>query len=408
MINGVVTNGAALNAGAASGDQPEDVRETAVVTSITHSAEFVDVRDSLVGTSAAWPYVYREDIAETAVVTGDNIVIVRWMTVRSTGVVTSSHDTIRLAPVNIRDDLLGTDRTYLQTIATEDVTDSAVVTGDAESLTPDIDVLETAVVTGEASYSLTVRYVVRDSAVITDATSTGGAVDVFDTAVATGGATPYRIARYVVSETAVIVGADDLGLAQELVLDVRDSAIVIGYADNRLDARLDIREIAYLSDNMVSSDGLVGVDGLPVDSVWTASVYSWGMSRHSGTGITQRGTRFAVSPDGLYELGTGYSIAEVDTGFMGLGTKALKHVSSIYLQGSRDGDMTVTVTADRNGARAVHSYTPIDRAHGDSRSVRVDIGRGYRSTYYKLHIQTTARFELFGGGLLVAPTQRRI
>ena len=392
MINASGINTTAINAPATQGGAGaiiELVRESAHVYGIANTATEIDL------------------IRDSAIVT-DDYDLVYTQVVRDGAVATDSHDIIRTARLTLSESAVVTSTTYEQTIVTWDVSETAVVLGAAESVTPDIDVLEVAVVTGDASYSLTVRYVVRETAQLSDAASYGGTTAVTDSLVASDTAYPRTIVRYVVRDSALILGFDANDLAQDLLIDVLETAVALGYATNRLIARLDVHDTAYTSDSMVSWDGLEGTSGLPADSVWTASVASWGMSRHSGDNITQRGTRFAVSPDGLFEIGADYSNAEVDTGFMGLGTKALKHVSTIYLQGSRDGDLVVAVTADRNNVRAINSYTPIARAHEDSRSVRVDIGRGYRSTYYKLQIQTTGRVELFGGGLLVANTQRRI
>jgi hypothetical protein len=408
MINSSGINTAAVNASAAAAAGPLDIRETAVITGNELIGDRADVTDRFVGRGDAF-FGERVYVTDSAVITGDYVPpLTRGLTARATGLISNTFDIVRLAPLNVRDPAVILDASYTQRVVHVDLTDTAVILGAAEENTGAFDVLETAVITGATSYQVTARYTVRDSAQITDRPFLGGLLAVTDTAVVTGTATPLRTARYVVRETALITGTDANDLPQDLRVDITESAVVLGYASSRLTARLDIRDDAYASDNMASSDGLAGVGGLPADTVWTTNISSWGMSRHSGTGITQRGVRFAVSPAGLYEIGAEYASAELDTGFMSFGSKALKHVSAVYIRGERDGEMIISVTADRNGQRATHSYEPIARDHSDSRTVRADIGRGYRSTYYKLHIQTAGRAEIFGGGLLVATTQRRI
>ena len=307
MINASGINTTAINAPATQGGAGaiiELVRESAHVYGIANTATEIDL------------------IRDSAIVT-DDYDLVYTQVVRDGAVVTDSHDIIRTARLTLSESAVVTSTTYEQTIVTWDVSETAVVLGAAESVTPDIDVLEVAVVTGDASYSLTVRYVVRETAQLSDAASYGGTTAVTDSLVASDTAYPRTIVRYVVRDSALILGFDANDLAQDLLIDVLETAVALGYATNRLIARLDVHDTAYTSDSMVSWDGLEGTSGLPADSVWTASVASWGMSRHSGDNITQRGTRFAVSPDGLFEIGADYSNAEVDTGFMGLGTKAL-------------------------------------------------------------------------------------
>jgi hypothetical protein len=369
----------------------ENVRESARVYGTANTATEIDL------------------IRDSAIVTGNHTVpLSRGLVVRVTASITDSVIDLRTTLPTVRDGVVGTDYTYQATIRTEDVLDSAVVTGDVESLTPSLDLVDAALVTSSASYNITARYIVRDAARISSQPSFAGALVVRDSFVGTSTSYEARTARYVVRDTSLITGTDANDLPQDLLVDVLETAVVLGYATNRLTARLDVHDAAYATDSMDSRDGLEGTDGLPADTVWTTNISSWGMSRHSGTGITQRGTRFAVSPAGLYELGEGYASAAVDTGYLNFGSKALKHVSTVYLEGERAGDLVLTVTADRNGTRASNSYIPIARDHIDSRSVRIDIGRGYRSTYYKLHIQTVGQAELFGGRLLVANTQRRI
>ncbi|RLB67184.1 MAG: hypothetical protein DRH08_04315 [Deltaproteobacteria bacterium] len=300
------------------------------------------------------------------------------------------------------------DATYVQVIQTQDVAETAVIVSSATPGVPGVDVRDDAVIVSNIDNLLTARYTVRDSAVVQGYATTSAALDVRDSFVGDVTTTIRTIGRVDVTDTAVITGTPQFAASASRAVDVLESAVIVGYTSNRLAARLVAHEEAFLSDNIVGTGGVLGDSGYLVGTVWTASIHSWGMSRHSGDGITQRGTRFAVSPAGLFEIGVSYSDALLDTGHLDLKTKALKHVPTVYLQGSHDGDMIVTVSADRNGARAVHSYTPVARPHGSSRSIRVDIGRGFRSTYYKLQIATTGRTELFGGGVLVARTERRI
>lgn len=412
MINGHTVNGSAVNAASTTVNfVVEDVLETAVVLGYDDVPLIVTVDhvDSDVITDTTYPASYAP-IYETAVVTSAASTFSITSTLSDDpAVVTDSVDGDRTSTIDIVDPAEFSDLLEATRQVVVDVTDSAVVVSYSDQSEPAGTVYETAVVSDNTTVSRVANLLVTDSAVLSDETFTSTVADLAESAVVTSSATPLRSSYIDLTDSAVVTGAADLAGSGLQSLDLVDTAVVEDSTVNQLVAKYDVVEEAFLDSSMVSAEGLAGIDGYDADSVWTASVASWGMSRHSGDGITQRSGVYAVSPSGLYSVGSTGHAASLQTGTTDFGSKVEKRMSHLYVQGERSGTLTLTVTADFVGAAQTESYTPITGTDQTSaRNARFDVGRGFKSVYYGITIATTDDAELYGMEALVEPMRRRV
>jgi len=202
--------------------------------------------------------------------------------------------------------------------------------------------------------------------------------------------------------------ADGVVVAGDLITDIAEVGELNDVLTFNRTSRIDANEAADLDDWYAASAGAVGDSGYGLDDVWTANLSSWAMSRYSGLDIDQRDSRYAVSASGLYEVSVSYAAARIETGTMLFGTSETKRLSNVYVYGEHDGTMTLDITGDVRGAQATNTYTPMARNQSDPKAIRVSIGKGYSSNYYKVTVNTTGRAELFNMGLPIAESQRRI
>jgi hypothetical protein len=419
-INSGVINGSAINgvAGAISIPQVDAADFPAIITSdvaLTVLA-FNDERDAVpaVITNPEPPQsVWLRVHDDPAAVTSDINAFIIKATVRDTAVVISSANTLLVAKQTTRDAAIITSAVISAVFIREDAADAvaAVITSAVDIDSIITVVRDPAIITSAVATTLrTSRLTVRDTAIIASGVSADATVLIARDSVAAvivSNASPvgylYEIARD--ADAAVVTSAAVDLLTGGLV--VRDAFVGVSRALPFSLIRSDIREQAYLA-SWVSLEGGSYAGGWATSDVWTANVDTWGMSRYISTGITNQGTRWAVSDGGLFEVGATDEDLLLKTGFMDFKSPVKKRISNVYLMGVHDNPLSVTATAEVKGTRATHNYiTKVDNA-AEGTTVRADLGKGFNSTFYQFQIGSVGRANLFGGEALMADTRRKI
>jgi hypothetical protein len=295
---------------------------------------------------------------------------------------------------------------------TEDTRDAnaAVIVSAVDIDNASIVVRDAAVITSAMNTLLTTQLTVRDTAVIVSGFPSGASVLIVRDpvpAVGTSTATPVGL-RYLTArdDTAAVITSDVVDLASG-VLVVRDSFVGFSRALPFSLRRCDVREQAYLASWAYPVGGTYA-GGWADSDVWTANVGVWGMSRYADTGITDQGTRYAVSDGGLFEVGDVDENLMLKTGGIDFDTPIKKRVRNVYVMGQHDVPLTVTVTAEVKGTRATHAYTTKADNAAEGTTVRADLGKGFNSSFYQFQIDSTGKANLFGGKAHVNSTRRAI
>jgi hypothetical protein len=355
-----------------------------------------DILETAVITSEAYP-VAIYDVTETAVITNPEPTIVRVMGIPETAVITNPE------PIQVLSDLVTEtavifDSAYAATTRTQDVEETAAITS-AVSMTSTeaVDVTETAVITSNVTQSDPTADI-TETAVITSAVTfaADGVLDVTDTAVITSSVDP--LLSELVSETAVITSAvsEDTTAVLDIVetaviisnttsvggiqrYDVTETAVITSEATPRSDVVTDIVEEGFISSAVV-------VDG---DDVWTANTITWAMSTYTGLSMTGATDTYAVSADGLFVKATSYADMNISTGHESMGSTELKAVPYAYTYAEHDSPLNIAVTADVRGNETTEEYRQMSRDADDTRAVRCTLGRGFRSSYYKLNFTSS-------------------
>lgn len=146
---------------------------------------------------------------------------------------------------------------------------------------------------------------------------------------------------------------------------------------------------------------------------YTCSIVTWGMSTLSNFPFLTMAGKFAAGAnlwrlDADNDYGTPIS-SHITTGIKDFGADRLKHLSAVYIAGSSEAPLTVTVTGDVNGTRQQYEYTLQLRNQATYRNNRALVGKGFRSRFAQLQISATdVKYRLLTATADVTATARRI
>jgi hypothetical protein len=433
IINGSAINGAAINAAGGAIIITEDVLETAPITNpepvtyisvrvvedtidpdpavVTNPEPVTDgyVFETAVVTNPAPLANWYRQIDETAVIISNYYELLRVVTedVLETAVLNDGYTTLRTTRIDFVDDAVVLSNYYeLLRVVTTDLLDTAELGSLITEGAPPADLLDVAVVT-----SITTPRSILYTDVLE---GLAGGDDIFpasyfsqlDTAVVVSAIGPVAVGADL-SDTAVVTSLVTLGGDTQTV-DVLEQAEFESFITTQLTVIEAVFETAYLESWISSPDGTDAQSGWSSEDAWTCDTGGWAMSRHTNVGITNRGVRFAVSEDGLFEEDTTFVAARIETGYMDFATANKKRISNIYMHGSYVAPISVDVTAEVNGVRMTYKYTPLTDITGVPTVVRVDVGKKICSSYYKFGVDTTGRAELFMCDALTTAVQRKI
>jgi hypothetical protein len=348
--------------------------DAAVITNPTPTLSIAfDVTDSAAITNPEPTFVTSFDVVDAAVITS----ILTGGTTRTTNVVDSG----RL-----------TDNSYTSRLATTDVLETAIL-DDIVSFGPrTLDVLETAVITNIITPTVSRIQDVLDTAVLNDAVYLGLGVDVLDTAVLNDIATPSRSVTVDVLETAVL--NDIVTISGTLIEDVLETGAITSILSSVLTAVTDVLEEGFISSEVYDySTNLSGVTTGGV--VWTANTVNWAMSRYTNLFLTGIAGNFAVSADGLFNKSEDYADAVIEPGRLMFDSPRLKSVDWVYAIVENVLPLQMEVTADVDGEAETYIYGQMERGASSPRSVRFELGQGFRSTYYKLKFLSTGYVKMY-------------
>ena len=311
-------------------------------------------------------------------------------------------------------------------------------------------VTETAKFLSRALGSRRLGESVRETAQIHSNFAYNNDVTLRDSAVFTTNTYPIKRSRPVLRETAKVRGGSSLPAG----INVREVVSVTSRTTSRVVGRFVLREVAHLSD----AHQLY---------LRTTSIFTEAASLSSNTYFTQAhrpevlevfySSDDVVTPVTLNSLGSGYnnnnnsgvsgdngegtggtkiaytcSIATwgmsiltdgtgsfITTNITDLGASRFKRPSAVYVNGmvtaipdnaeGLEGQLTVTISGDSDGAPAVGKYPLELRDQTDYRNNRVLIGKGFRSRYLQLKIGgTDVDFQLTSAEIDVAVSNRRV
>lgn len=133
---------------------------------------------------------------------------------------------------------------------------------------------------------------------------------------------------------------------------------------------------------------------------WVLNAKNMGSTRYTNFGFNSYakvGTKFyGLRSDGLYKLDgptdAGTAIAsKINLGKTDFGSSLLKSLVNCYIGSASNGAMVLKVVADGN----TYYYTARDTST-TLQTQRIDVGRGFRASYFELELQNTAggAFEL--------------
>lgn len=213
----------------------------------------------------------------------------------------------------------------------------------------------------------------------------------------------------VLADPVPAAATSDVSLGEDTrYVDVQDTAVLKSTADYITTLREAVFEVAYLESWISSPSGTDAESGWSSEDTWTCETSGWAMSRHTNTTITNRGKRFAVSDNGLFEESAAFVGARVETGYMDFGVSNKKRIPHVYISGSYDAPITVDVTAEVDGVRGTYTYVPLVDITNVPTVVRVDIGKKICSSYYKFGLTSTGKADFFGCEARATAVQRRV
>ena len=165
-----------------------------------------------------------------------------------------------------------------------------------------------------------------------------------------------------------------------------------------------LRDVAYFSDAAVPPS---------YGRAYTCSIVTWGMSTLSNFPFTTMAGKYGAGNnlwrlDGDDDYGMPIS-SHIATGVMDMGSDQMKRLSAVYVAGSSDEPVTVTVIGDVNGAKESYDYDLELRDQTDYRNNRALVGKGFRSRFVQFRIGGTAiKYKLLSAKADTSVTTRRV
>ena len=398
MINSGLLNSHLINA-AAGPDALEDVLETAVITSsmvASNSGPWDDLETAVI-TNPEPTLVVVSDVTETAVITNPEPVQILSDNITESAVLNDTVSPSGSTYEDVAETAIVTDNVALSAVVVDIVSEAAVITSNVVQPTPTADVTDTAVITSSVTHSTSGVLDVLETAVITSNVSTGQYEEVTDSAVITSAVSIDATGTLDVTESAVITG--NVVLESTNILDITEAAVISSTVTQRADVVTDITEEGFISSEVYISAHA---------DVWTANTINWAMSTHTGLTMTSSAGDYAVSEDGLFSKADTYADLNMSTGRSSLGVDVLKSMPYSYVYAEHRAPMEIRVTADVDGVEHTEEYQQMARDSSDTRAIRCTFGKGFRSSYYKLHFTSSGYAQVRTCVPVVSDLGRRI
>lgn len=165
-----------------------------------------------------------------------------------------------------------------------------------------------------------------------------------------------------------------------------------------------LRDVFFIADEPI----------LPANGrAYSCSVRNWGMSVFTNYAFRTMAGNYAAG-ENLWRLDAdtdnGAPIeAYIRTGFTDAGVDKFKRLSGVYIAGSSDAPLSVSVVADTNGVQETVEYDLELRDQDNYRNNRAVVGKGFRSRFVQLKLGATGvKYKLLSAELDVAVTARRV
>lgn len=198
--------------------------------------------------------------------------------------------------------------------------------------------------------------------------------------------------------------------------DITDTAIRQGSALLREVAQLNDRATTVATTRAALRDVFFVADQAVLPSngrAYSCSVRNWGMSVFTNYAFRTMAGNYAAG-ENLWRLdanddnGTPIE-AYIRTGFTDAGVDKFKRLSGVYVAGSSDAPLSVSVVADTNGVQETVEYDLELRDQDNYRNNRAVVGKGFRSRFVQLKLGATGvKYKLLTAELDVAVTARRV
>lgn len=253
-------------------------------------------------------------------------------------------------------------------------------------------------VSGSNTSVRTVREVVRSKSRI----ATNAGLNVHEVALLNDTTSERVRAVNTVRDVATLSSRDDTALRQANLL--REVARVRDLYTIKLGRAVNVREKAWLSGDAVPPN---------YGRAYTCSIITWGMSVLTNFPFTTMAGKL-VSHNNLWRWDANDDYGNpinwhILTGVYDFGGDQLKRLSAVYLSGSSESPLTVSVTGDVNGQRETYDYDCEMRDQDEYRNNRAIIGKGFRSRYVQVKIgATNTKARIINASADVAVSNRRV
>lgn len=279
-----------------------------------------------------------------------------------------------------------------------------VLTGRGEAVHDLVQVLretaqlnDTATVFGKPTRSL------RETAKIYGRARLTSGLNTHETAQLNDSAKPRVRARQNAREIAQLNDISTATVRQASAL-LREVAQLKSRATNVATTSAALRDVFFVADEVI----------LPSNGrAYTCSVRNWAMSTFTNYAFRTMAGNYAAG-ENLWRLdadddyGTPIE-AYIRTGFTDAGVDKFKRLSGVYISGSSDAPLSVSVVADANGVQETVEYDLELRDQDNYRNNRAVVGKGFRSRFVQLKLGATGvKYKLLSAELDVAVTARRV
>lgn len=207
-----------------------------------------------------------------------------------------------------------------------------------------------------------------------------------------------------VAEVAVLgdltgLEADQVSLIEESAV-LGDATIYVG------EVRELVEEVGYIYDVLYSPTG---------GTAWVTNLRNMSMSRYSDFPVSSSArvddTMFSAGAGGVYRHDVGAPVAaSIVLGKTDFGAQETKRCSDVWLAGSTEDPLDVSVRVTRNGVPEEYTYTADKRPAEDDCNMRCTLGKGMVSRYWSFTITNPGEtpFELRSMRVNANATSRRV
>lgn len=301
----------------------------------------------------------------------------------------------------LRDTALLTSRTVAGVRVTDSLREVATL-NDAASSDLAVTLRETAELNDPVTPTVTARQNLRETALLLSRPVIPVAVTAHEVALLGDAASPQIVARQTARDTALLNDSQTAGAARRDVL--RDVARLNDEVSTVVQGGSVLRDVAYIFDTPVPP--LYG-------RAYTCSIAEWGMSTLSNYSFLTMAGNFAAGQN-LWRLNAttdnGTAITSyIKTGVVDMGASQVKRLTAVYVAGTADAPLTISVTGDVNGQVATHAYQLELRDQTNYRNNRALIGKGFRGRFAQFKIAGTGvKYSLLAAEADTSVTARRV